>query len=686
VSNWLNEDDSSQWLMILDNADDADLFLYQSGVDTLAERNDAAERSLRKFLPNRLNARKSMVVTTRNRHVGEDLAQGEPCIDVGPFSSQEAQDLLRSKVREIINHVGEQEAKKLVEFLGHIPLAITQAAAYMNRNKISVSKYLAALEKDQQNLIDHLSVELQDYRRERGYPNSVFLTWRLSFEQIRLQEPRAAEVLSLMAMLDGQQIPLDLVQSPDDRDIDFRSAVGTLDGYSLISRETGDEVCAMHPLVQLSIQDWLAAADQKTHFTEQVLQLLAAKFPNGEHENRLTCELLLPHARAVLQHALRSKSGMRNTAAIFHNVAWFDWQQGRYRLANEGVRKAYDIRRDVLGNDNISTIGSIGLLGTVLSDLGKYKQAEEIHRQALGLRETVLGKEHPDTLTSMNNLAGVLSRLGKYKEAEEIHRQALGLGETVLGKEHPDTLTSMNNLAGVLSDLGKYKQAEEIHRQALGLRETVLGKEHPVTLTSMNNLAGVLSRLGKYKEAEEIHRQALGLGETVLGKEHPDTLTSMNNLARVLSNLGKYKQAEEIHRQVLGLRETVLGKEHPDTLVSMKNLALTLWNQERLEEAEELEVGVLETRTRVLGPEHPETLSSMANLAYTWKSQSRDEDAIGLMEQAEKLQRKILGSDHPNIINSTRALSKWLAAQEAAQSALPDTAFQDLHLADDNPS
>jgi tetratricopeptide (TPR) repeat protein len=644
VSNWLNEDDSSQWLMILDNADDADLFLYQSGVDTLAERNDAAERSLRKFLPNRLNARKSMVVATRNRHVGEDLAQGEPCIDVGPFSSQEAQDLLRSKVREIINHVGEQEAKKLVEFLGHIPLAITQAAAYMNRNKISVSKYLAALEKDQQNLIDHLSVELQDYRRERGYPNSVFLTWRLSFEQIRLQEPRAAEVLSLMAMLDGQQIPLDLVQSPDDRDIDFRSAVGTLDGYSLISRETGDEVCAMHPLVQLSIQDWLAAADQKTHFTEQVLQLLAAKFPNGEHENRLTCELLLPHARAVLQHALRSKSGMRNTAAIFHNVAWFDWQQGRYRLANEGVRKAYDIRRDVLGNDNISTIGSIGLLGTVLSDLGKYKQAEEIHRQALGLRETVLGKEHPVTLTSMNNLAGVLSRQGKYKEAEEIHRQALGLGETVLGKEHPDTLTSMNNLAQVLSRLGKYKQAEEIHRQVLGLRETVLGKEHP------------------------------------------DTLTSMNNLAQVLSRLGKYKQAEEIHRQVLGLRETVLGKEHPDTLVSMKNLALTLWNQERLEEAEELEVGVLETRTRVLGPEHPETLSSMANLAYTWKSQSRDEDAIGLMEQAEKLQRKILGSDHPNTINSTRALSKWLAAQEAAQSALPDTAFQDLHLADDNPS
>jgi len=56
------------------------------------------------------------------------------------------------------------------------------------------------LRKDQQNLIDHLNIDLLDHRRERGYPNSVFRTWRLSFEQIRRQEPRAAEGLSLMAM------------------------------------------------------------------------------------------------------------------------------------------------------------------------------------------------------------------------------------------------------------------------------------------------------------------------------------------------------------------------------------------------------------------------------------------------------------------------------------------------------
>ena len=99
----------------------------------------------------------------------------------------------------------------------------------------------------------------------------------------------------------------------------------------------------MHPLVQLSVQDWLASVDEKTQFAEEALQLLAAKFPNSEHEDRARCELMLLHARAVLQHVVEPASGMSNRATIPYKVAWFDWRQGRYISANEGAREAYEI-------------------------------------------------------------------------------------------------------------------------------------------------------------------------------------------------------------------------------------------------------------------------------------------------------------------------------------------------------
>ena len=55
-------------------------------------------------------------------------------------------------------------------------LAITQAAAFVRRNRMSTPKYLAVLEKDDENLKDYLSAGLQDARRNRGFPNAIFRT------------------------------------------------------------------------------------------------------------------------------------------------------------------------------------------------------------------------------------------------------------------------------------------------------------------------------------------------------------------------------------------------------------------------------------------------------------------------------------------------------------------------------
>jgi hypothetical protein len=57
-----------------------------------------------------------------------------------------------------------------------------------------------------------------------------------------------------MAMLDRQQIPTVLLQRPGEGEVHFRSALGTLTGYSLVM-PIGDEVWTMHALVQLSVQD-----------------------------------------------------------------------------------------------------------------------------------------------------------------------------------------------------------------------------------------------------------------------------------------------------------------------------------------------------------------------------------------------------------------------------------------------
>ena len=605
VSKWLNEDHS--WLMILDNADNGDLFFPSVGSDSPPSTVTQTQRPLTDYLPSILNPQTLLLVTTRSRHVGQDLAHGESCVEVPPLSSQEAVELLQLKVGEAIGSFDKHSVERLLDVLGCSPLAITQAAAFIVRNRMTIQTYFADLERDKQNLADYLSQELQDPRRPRGFPNSVFRTWKLSFDHILAREPEAAKLLSVIAMLDPQRIPGKLLRPLAESDVDFRMAIGTLDGFALISQEIRGETYAIHPLVQASVHYWLEQRSQKEDYAGQALRLLAEEFPSGKYENRETCESMLAHAQAVLCYQCTSENDVLHRAILLYNVALFDKLQGRYDSAYQATQGSYIIYQEQLGDFAESALTCLDGLALVLTDQGKYYTAEKIHRLALEGREKVLGLEDLHTLTSVNNLAIVLQKQGKYKKAEEMHQRALGGYEKVFGVDHPDTLTSVNNLAIVLQEQGKYKEAEELHRRGLEGREKVLGVDHPETLASASNLGVVLEQQGRYKEAEKMLRRALEGKENVLGAEHPSTLTTVGDLALALEDQGEYKEAEEMLRRALEGKENVLGAEHPDTLLSVKNLAVVLGSQKRYQEAsilfERASAGILEA----LGPDHPRT-------------------------------------------------------------------------------
>ena len=678
VFKWLNGDDSGNWLMVVDNADNQGFFFPSDSSSDSSDITEApSSKLLIDYIPQKLGPSRLLLFTTRNRALGVDLANGELSVEVPTLSLQEARDLLQSKLERELGMLDEPELEMLLDVLGYIPLAITQAAAFMNRNRQTTQKYLEAFEKDEDTRIDYMSDSLQDHRRERDSPNAVFRTWKLSFNQILKQEPPTAELLSLIVMLDPQRIPEELLRQSVEREVDFWKAIGTLNGFSLITQEIGGKTHTIHPLVRLSVHCWLEQRGQKMDYASQALQLLAENFPNGEHEHKEMCELLLAHAQAVLCHKCTSETDMRQRAALLHNVGWFDWQQGRYISAYQAALDSYDINRKGAGDIAIATLNSLDLLALVLQNQGKYEAAEEMNRRALEGYEKVLGVEHPDTLTSVSDLASVFQRQGKYEAAEEMNRRALEGYKKVLGAEHPSTSTSVSNLALVLQDQGKYKTAEEMSRRALEGREKVLGVEHPDTLTSVSDLASVFQRQGKYEAAEEMNRRALEGYKKVLGAEHPSTLTSVSNLALVLQDQGKYKTAEEMSRRALEGREKVLGVEHPDTLTSVSDLALVFQRQGKYEAAEEMSRRALEGSEKVLGVEHPSTLTSVSNLASVLQNQGKYEAAEEMSRQALEGKEKVLGVEHPRTLTSVSNLAlvlryqgKYEAAEEMSRRAL----------------
>jgi hypothetical protein len=106
--------------------------------------------------------------------VGERLAGRENCITVLLPDQDEAEELFQSKLSPEIWE--KSAARTLIEALERPPLAITQAAAFISENSLTLEEYLEAFEADDSELVDILSEDSGDIRRDVQNGNSVMRT------------------------------------------------------------------------------------------------------------------------------------------------------------------------------------------------------------------------------------------------------------------------------------------------------------------------------------------------------------------------------------------------------------------------------------------------------------------------------------------------------------------------------
>ena len=245
--------------MVLDNADDLDT-IFARPISAVAEGEYVPP--LKNYLPQ--GSRGLLLITTRDTRVGERLTGRQASIVVNPMAYPEAQRILESQV-ECLDNVSIDDSKKLLDALGYIPLAITQAAAFTSENDITLQEYYEMFSTNDTDVQELLDEDHGDLRRDSESQKSVIRTWKLAFDILRKQKPRAAEMLSLMAVLDPQGIPKSLLQNDTDRPIDVTTALGALKAFSLISVENDGSLISaedgrrygLHRLVQLATRKWL---------------------------------------------------------------------------------------------------------------------------------------------------------------------------------------------------------------------------------------------------------------------------------------------------------------------------------------------------------------------------------------------------------------------------------------------
>ncbi len=376
-------------------------------------------------------------------------------------------------------------------------------------------------------------------------------------------------------------------------------------------------------------------------------------------------------------------------AQIRHTIGFAYWSLGLYEQQELHYKRAIDICREQLGDEDPTTLLWVKELGWGFFQRSRYREAEQLFEESVAGMRRIIELEDERTLHCIGALATVYAMQGRFQEAELVFNPALeaarrmGIEEYFLGgvgrfyhlqgqykkAEDPSikslelyrrqqgnkdyiTLQWMRNLGELYWEMGRYDKAEKLLCEALNGWRDAWGAEHPETLWTTASLGWLYHSQGRCKEAQSLFNKTLETARGVVGEAHFVTAQSMLGLGTIYLSQGQYDQTESLLTNAWGILCSILSEENWASL-SVKNTLGKLYTaQGHYAKAEELYLETMETRRRKLGDDHPGTLESKNDLALLYKKKELYDKAEPLLLEALEGRRLKLGDTHPHTLES----------------------------------
>ncbi|KAG4275167.1 hypothetical protein FPRO04_08829 [Fusarium proliferatum] len=601
-----------KWLLVLDNADDLSLF----GVGPTASNRTS---KFIDFIPKGPNG--TILWTSRDEAIGGSLVGTRRSIPVSKMTFEESKALLDSTISRPTSRKEFKDICSLMDELQHLPLAISQAGAYMRRTDTSISQYLADLKEEQARWRVLKETEF-DKHRLHGNSNSILETWSISIRRIRQENEMAYEILHILAYFDNQNIPQPLVEAAAEHgqegnvegtmESDRRKAVRRLKDFSfLVERrvDDGDERnFEMHKLVQdaaryglrvtdmLEIEEkeptkesrrlrkwikkWMksprknttktADEEEKTptkgekYFAGAASDIMLGLYPDETEMEKGTglwvdCERYMAHAQRVC-HWAEMFNKEDSAVSILWRYCRYLQHCGRAGESVAPLTHLLDLTEKTSGEHSYWFTWGLYSLAVSFSYLEEYPSSIDSCNRALKL---VAEGDDNDNLevACMSMLSECYKHQNRFDEAEEMALEAMKRGRE-RGCGDAAVFDSIQALAEVYIEQKRYDAAVSILVQAVEDHQPLVGSFSPQMIPAYNHLGSIYTEQDKLLDAERAYKKALEFCLATYGQEHIDTIRVCDNLSMNWARQGRFEEALHKIDETGRLSEKMFGRNH----------------------------------------------------------------------------------------------------------------------------
>ncbi|MGW4649992.1 tetratricopeptide repeat protein [Kitasatospora sp. NPDC004289] len=656
------------------------------------------------------------VVTTRSRAAAWTTATRAQ-LPLGVYRPEQSLAYLRQAVNRPERHGrnagdGDGSLDALAVDLGHLPIALAQAAAYLVDTGRTVERYRELLAdrayRLRQAMPDDASLPDQQLR-------TVAALWDVSVERADAHPPAglARPLLELAAVLGAEAVPdvvltgsaarAHLAERTGAAEVDrlaAEDALRALDRLNLLDHDPGpDGSFRIHRLVRRAVRESESFTAHAPATERAAADALLEVWPPEDHLDRVRADALRGTAETLLATvADRLWDPVTGIHPVLLRAGRSVFEAGQREGAVQYWLQLVATSFRLLGPDHADSLTARHELALAYAEAGRTAQAVHLGERVLADRERLLGSDDPATGTTRHNLALAYADAGRMGEAVREGERVLADRTRLLGPDHLDALVARRTLVLLFEQAGMTHAATAALARVLADQERLAGPDLGDTLGGAAGpsapgssrdtrwrwehlVAGRERRAGQdqpdtftiglSRDTGSVRtgwlRPAVETGERLsaelveaFGPEHPEALLARHNLANSYRWAGRAAEAVALGEEVLAVRERVLGTEHTDTLATRHNLAGSYRLAGRTAEAIALGEQVLEQRERLLGPDHPDTVTSRHNLAAAYAAAGRMTEAVRRVKEVLAARERLVGHDHPHAGSARKVLAVLL--------------------------
>ena len=616
IKAWLNSQEDL--LIVYDNAPDATI--------------------LKKYLPNHGH----IIITSRNYKLPGALA-------LESMTQKESiallLDLIPQKTME-----NQQAVNTLIETMGHLPLALSQAGAYIADNEMTISAYLSLYERARKKLLSDKTLPAMEEHEP------IYIAWNLIIKALK-QKPNQEKIFQLMGFI-GQcyreEIPKKLLSqylygsTESDGMIELNTVFKSLKEYSLI--KVYDDTISIHPLLHSFFQDLFADNTHKIQIIKKSIDTMVELKSLAEVPNNFA-KLLFPHVESIFKHAQTTLKAQEYNKLILI-LAHISYTIGHYTFSYRTFKRALELQTKNFGDDHIENAKILGYLGKIEVILGYYDDSKKHLMRALEIQRKHYGLNSIKTTHILIALAKLEGATGHYLASHEMLEKALHIQkQNVNQNDKLDSntikitlLLGVNNLF-----LENYEVSDKLISQALSMAIERYGKKHMFVNSISFYLARAKLGLGNYQESIKLFKAVLTVSNQYFGLDHPDGSSHLHFLGKAQAMVGSYKESQQSLEKSLTIQESYFGANHArvaETLHTLGELHMKLSNDQ---ESQKLLERALKIQENNFGSDNNKVADILYSLGDLNIKTGNYQAAKKFLERSLQIHKKYFGADHKKV-------------------------------------